>query len=483
MSLFELFLTAVYIAALLIWEFVHTNNLDPSFWSNKAVHIAAAQLPLLPALSSKNNVIGWLTGIGHEKLNVLHRIVARCILVLIWVHLWGRWKIGFTGVDDIASHGWIQLGVVAGITYTLAIVLSIRPIRAYWYEVFHVLHVVLIFVFILTAYLHASEPGFGTYVWPTWVVWGFDRVFRLSRHIALNVVLKPQHTEGTLSLVTPDSLRLHVTRRLPLGWRPGQHVFLTFPTIATMPFETHPFTIASIPSATEGSEKQLTFYIRGRKGLTQKLVEQATDKDGVKVPVSVEGPYGAPPNLAPYATSILVAGGTGVSYTLPLLLDLVKQSRDGTALTKRIVFIWILRNEDHLEWIASALADAQACAPPSLTLDINVFVTSKRDATPTVPVSPHKADGSESPSREEDSKKSPEAAELGGLTPLYGRPDMRDLLQGVLRDAEGPVSIDVSGPAGLVKDVRGTLASLVTSVKDVLKGGPTIHFHAETFTL
>ncbi|TFY77429.1 hypothetical protein EWM64_g6580, partial [Hericium alpestre] len=143
MSVFEVFISMIYMSALLIWEFVHTNNLDPDFWSNKAAHIAAAQLPLLPALSSKNNVIGWLTGVGHEKLNVLHRVVARCILVLIWVHLWGRHRIGFTGVDDISVFGWQQLGLTAGTTYTLMVVLSIRPIRKISYESFYLVHVIL----------------------------------------------------------------------------------------------------------------------------------------------------------------------------------------------------------------------------------------------------------------------------------------------------------------------------------------------------
>jgi ferric-chelate reductase len=78
MSLLEAFITLVYLAILLIHDFVHSmqililnkpsqlipshtysaQNLDPLFWSNRAGHIAASQIPLLPALSSKNNIIG-----------------------------------------------------------------------------------------------------------------------------------------------------------------------------------------------------------------------------------------------------------------------------------------------------------------------------------------------------------------------------------------------------------------------------------------
>lgn len=149
--------------------------------------------------------------------------------------------------------------------------------------------------------------SFGYYVWPTWVVWGFDRLIRLARALILNVFYKPAHAEGTLSLVTPDSLRLTLTRRVPFGWRPGQHVFLAFPSVATVPFEAHPFTIANVSAS---GEQELAFFIRAREGLTQRLVERVAgaEKEGVKVPVLVDGPYGLPPNLAPYTTAIFVAG-------------------------------------------------------------------------------------------------------------------------------------------------------------------------------
>ncbi|TFY72984.1 hypothetical protein EVG20_g10 [Dentipellis fragilis] len=465
MSLFELFVTAIYMSALLIWEFVHTNNLDPAFWSNKAAHMAAVQLPLLPALSAKNNVIGFLTGVGHEK-----------VFTPLTLEMY---RVGFTGVDDIAANGWQQLGVAAGTTYTLMIILSIRPIRQASYETFYFVHVTLAFVFVLMAYLHASEPGFGYYIYPVWVVWGFERLFRLGRYIVINFILRPKHSEASLSLVTSDSLRLTLYRRFPIGWRPGQHVFLAFPTLSNVPVESHPFTIANIPDENLGEEQRLTFIIKGREGLTQKLLQQATEKDGIRIPVFVDGPYGAPPNLAPYATCILIAGGTGVSYTLPLLLDLVRQVRDGKALAKKIVFIWAVRNEEYIDWISSLLAAALSSAPSSLAIDINLYVTDTRAA-----VASHQAQASDTPSSPgEKSEKSQESVEVGNFLPLRGRPNVAELLAGELSIAEGPVSVNVSGPATLAKAVRLSLADVATATIDVLRGGPTVYFHAEHFTL
>lgn len=161
-----------------------------------------------------------------------------------------------------------------------------------------------IFCFLLT---QLANFRFSYYIWPTWVVWGFERLFRLARYLTLNVFLRPSHSKARLSLISSDSLRLTLTRRIPLGWMPGQHVFLAFPTVSNVPLESHPFTIANIPKEGEG-EQELVFIIRGREGLTKRLVERAAEKDGVKIPVFLDGPYGNPTNLRPHTTCVLIAG-------------------------------------------------------------------------------------------------------------------------------------------------------------------------------
>ena len=48
--------------------------------------IAVALMPWIVALSSKVNFISILTGIGHERLNVLHRWLAYICLILSIIH-------------------------------------------------------------------------------------------------------------------------------------------------------------------------------------------------------------------------------------------------------------------------------------------------------------------------------------------------------------------------------------------------------------
>lgn len=113
------------------------------------------------------------------------------------------------------------------------------------------------------------------------------------------------------------------------------------PGVSTIPFEAHPFTIASIDSVggetqgevapksdkdslaeTKSHWKELVFYINAHGGFTKKLSEAAQKCEKVKV--FVDGPYGKSPDLTEYDTSVLIASGSGVSFTLPLLLDSIR---------------------------------------------------------------------------------------------------------------------------------------------------------------
>lgn len=113
---------------------------------------------------------------------------------------------------------------------------------------------------------------------------------------------------GKLDLHTPDSVLLTVKSHIPWGWRPGQHVFLAIPAVSGLPLESHPFTIACIPNEDgEAATQELTFIIQRRNGFTKRLVAHARAGES-QLPVFVDGPYGHPPDLAPYKTCILIAG-------------------------------------------------------------------------------------------------------------------------------------------------------------------------------
>lgn len=187
--------------------------------------------------------------------------------------------------------------------------------------------------------------SYGDYIWPALVVWAFDRVLRTVWLMWNNRFGVSKHySTATVELISSDTVRLTLRRRF--NWRPGQHAYVILPTISSLPTEAHPFTIASIPQSVDGqdnsTDREVVFLIRGRDGFTGRLREYASAGGVRSVPALVDGPYGCPPDLSKYTTCVLVAGwsrhlilrmllinlripgGSGVSYILPLFLDVVR---------------------------------------------------------------------------------------------------------------------------------------------------------------
>jgi len=68
--------------------------------SLRSTLLSMAQLPLIILLAGKNNFIGLVTGVSYERLNVLHRWVARGLFLTATIH-------GFAQI-----YGWSRFGLV-----------------------------------------------------------------------------------------------------------------------------------------------------------------------------------------------------------------------------------------------------------------------------------------------------------------------------------------------------------------------------------
>lgn len=108
-SLSVLFIVATAVVFTVLYCFVP----QPLYWQSirygspplavRAGMIAVAMMPWIVALSMKANFISMLTGIGHERLNVLHRWLAYLCLLLSLVH-----TVPFY-VQPVWEHGGIEL--------------------------------------------------------------------------------------------------------------------------------------------------------------------------------------------------------------------------------------------------------------------------------------------------------------------------------------------------------------------------------------
>ncbi|KAJ3540668.1 hypothetical protein NM688_g6196 [Phlebia brevispora] len=495
MTLLEVLLTSLYLMAVLIWEFVNTQDLVIKQWANRAGHIAASQFPLIVGLSSKNNAIEVLTGVSHEKLNLMHRAVSRVMLLMVWIHWWAR---VYINAASTVSQTWRTLGVVAGVIQTVMTIISIAPIRKRFYEFFFITHVILVFVFLVTTYLHCASPGFGYYIWPCWLIWGIDRVCRWLRYIILSNFHAPNKTPAELELVNQDTIRITVRRWVPFGWRGGQHMFLAFPTLG--PIESHPFTIATLPDA-DGKQKEMVWIVRARDGFTKRLRDHLVDKDGAcRAPVFLDGPYGTPPDITPFDTCVFIAGGSGVTYTMPRMREVIDFAAAGKACATRIVWIWAVRHYSHISWLDTELRKAVSLVPTGVELSVLIYVTtgasSGGSSTQTLHNHAGHAAHDSDPEKEAecDEKSSVEVVDspttmidpslnIKDVTVVSGRPDLRKLLEDAVTTSTGPVSVDVSGPTPLVTSVRSILSSSFASPMAVLRGTPTVQLNVENFTM
>ncbi|KDQ18799.1 hypothetical protein BOTBODRAFT_126641 [Botryobasidium botryosum FD-172 SS1] len=536
MCLSEMVFIIVYIIALLTWCFVGTRNLDPLYYANRASNLAASQIPLIVALAGKNNIISFLTGVGPEKLNVLHRASARATLVLIWVHAFGRREIGLVGEDSI-HLGFIHWGITGITAFSFAALLSVRKIRNLAYEAFLITHIILIFIFMLAVCLHA--PSNIHRVWPGFLVWGLDRLCRAVRFFFLNqlwlsVVPRVQSDASnvTLKKLSADTvcLTLRLGRRVPWAWSAGQHFYLVIPSVSRFPLESHPFTAASIPYALGGSlsdEKELVFIIRARDGFTKRLLERAAEQDcaastspalpALDLKAYVDGPYGYPPSWALYDTCILIAGGSGITYTLSMLLDLIHCAQKGTSAVRHIVFLWVIRDIEQVNWIRDTLTAALEHAPQSLTIELRIHVTQAQRNGLTPAISEKEADmdiekqgypnvleKSETPARHHDRTSPAGSSNVSIKSATYknnslpaskddyglphakivsGRPDIEGLLREEVESAHGSVGVDVCGPLALVQSVRKALSSDIAGPVGVLQGKPAVTLHVVRVSL
>ncbi|KAI0774134.1 hypothetical protein C8Q74DRAFT_811244 [Fomes fomentarius] len=534
----------MYLGGCLIWTFVpadgwaYPTSILPRTWGYRAGKLTANQLPFMVLLAMKNNPISWLTGIGHERLNLIHRGVSRCYFPFVWLHLVGMY---YRAPAKLLNSGWKAAGLVGCITFNVIIFASFKGIRQRFYEMFYVSHVALSITLLVAINVHLTGHDYTSLIWGMWAIWGLDRVLRASRHIH-NLITRPFKLNANVSVVSEDGLRISIRRKIWGGWRGGQHAFLAFPTLG---LQSHPFTVASIfegdgkkkEESTEAGgqaegddDPELIFFVRVKNGQTRKLADLARD-GSYELPALIDGPYGCPEDIRPFTTCIFIAGGSGITYALSRMHQLLKDVRASNACAQRVVFVWAVRTEAEYEGLAVDLAKAASAAPKSLSLSIDVHLTNTvggPDGVPTLekdedeldlekgatvprlshskrssssnysepnlkgakgqqPSTSHSEGAAESETPElTGSESNPDlksAQAQTGIRRRYGRPNVYKILEEEIAASRGTVAVDVSGPDELVSVVRNALCAPFVGPIAVLKGAPTVMLCVEQFRL
>lgn len=420
--------------------------------------MAVALTPLLIALSGKANIITLLTGIGHEKLNIIHRWVGWMTFVLSVAH-----TVPFI-VAPLRDGGYAALhkqfykhgAFEASLLFCLAswtdplteqkytgvpplailfgvLVLSLPWIRHRVYEVFYHLHVWLAVTYVGLMFWHAGAEGDSwAYLWATiaaWLASILARAFWFTR--PTNVMASPWAVGMPITArpLPGGVTRLEILAPPAFTWRPGQHIYLRIPQLGL--FDNHPFTIGcAMPTQTTADEKPdapptLSLYVNTHAGFTRRLHGHLASSPDPQLDGWIEGPYGGHDRdvAVHYDNVLLVAGGSGISATLPWLEHFAARMRAGPrSRTAHVKLVWSVRESAAVRWVADDLARLDLA---SLASKVDVVVHVTRDG---IPGGVADASSAECSYREKDP-----ATPLPGNTATFrrGRMDMTALSAGL----------------------------------------------------
>ncbi|KAI0640857.1 iron reductase [Trametes meyenii] len=360
---------------------------------NRAGFLALAQFPVVFLFGTKNSILSLLLGPGHgyEKLNYIHRWAGRGIFIgsavhgAIWINNHLVYGLPILGQQKETS------GVAAFGVLCILVLTSFRPIRRFFYQWFFVVHVLGYVAFFITICYHTIYAA--PWIFPPLAFYGFDMLLRLFRYRIKDATLVPVDNNMTL---------IHV-HDCDGGWVAGQHVRLRV-FFSGRVFESHPLTIVNAPASSScipGSALTLVARVRGdwTRAINQfatkeqERISEKGEQPGVPVQVMIDGPYGGSSiDLGDYESVLLVAGGSGATFTLGLLDDIVarcvKLGRRNGEKTRRIEFAWCIRSYGCIQWFAPMLMEiANTVAGTSLDLHVSIFVTClcNPEAVPAIP--------------------------------------------------------------------------------------------------
>lgn len=465
-------------------------------WSDRIGVLAYALTPLSVMLSSRESILSLITGVPYQSFNFLHRWLGYVIFLQSSLHTiaWCIVEIRLYQPQPSVGLEWIQQtymvwGIVAMLLLTLLVGLSTPwGIRMTGYEFFRKSHYVLAMVYVGACWGHWKNLK--CFLIPSLIFWLMDRGFRIMRTAYLHYHHLPSGGMGfraAQATITrfPDSehgdiLRFDLENNQD-PWAIGQHYYLCF-TEGSI-WQSHPFTPLNDPIVEKGTVKH-SYIMRAKKGETKKLAELAEKKlqnGEANTSVIMTGAYGESimENIEPETNIVCVAGGTGITYVLPILLRL---ARSPVSQDRKIELIWAIRHAHDAEWVREEL-DILRQARKALNLKIRLYAT--RDTLSNSQQNLEKG-GQEEPAHEikqtgSSSSSSSDAGcdcgtdvpvrKIGGGTIDEERhPNLPKLINDFVAETiRGPTAVIASGPGGMISDLR-TIVAGCNSGSKVWKG-------------
>jgi ferredoxin-NADP reductase len=345
----------------------------------RAAWVSVTQLPLIYLLGGKINLVSMITGISYERLNWLHRWIARTLFLTVIVHwsfFFREWWIADFVQLELEMMPMVKYGFGSWAVLGWMVITGFGYFRQLSYEVYVLQHIASFTVLLWLIYSHV--PAYATY--NVWLSIAFIALDRGSRTLFL--ILRNTHLRRSIGGSRPiyvigyranlgaiaDGYVLITIRNVGFSWKAGQHIFISIPFCGIL--QAHPFTISNLPD----ESREARFVVKAHSGFTQKLLRYANLHQGQDVRAFVTPAYGSPPlDIVERSDSlILMATSTGASFIVPILQHVVQNANS----IRRIRFNWVVRDLSHLEWFSKDItAAAEKASAIGVDVSIQAFVT------------------------------------------------------------------------------------------------------------
>lgn len=237
----------------------------------------------------------------------------------------------------------VSFGLVGLVAADVLLLFSVGFWRRRFYNTFLFAHILGIIFLPIGLALHM--PGTVPWIVAAVGIYGFDHLTRVFKTRISTATLRPIPELGMTRIEIPH---------LNAGWRPGQHVRLRVLSLSSSFSilswaEIHPFTVASV------SGDGLTLMVKKAGDWSNRLYSMATESDAIysgdggsatKVTAWIEGPYGGVGNtmMDSYSGAVFLVGGSGITFALSSITDLVQKDLQRSSRLKVIHLVWCVQD-------------------------------------------------------------------------------------------------------------------------------------------
>ena len=234
--------------------------------------------------------------------------------------------VSFAQVDLLFVIGtqYQRFGIAAGLMMLIIAVTSRLLIRRS-YEIFYIMHVLLVVAILVTLYFHRPWIKTRTSV-IVFICAGLFILDKLTR-----IIKYACFSRGTTATIVPlanGSTRITLNRSVP-GTKAGSHAFLWLPRIQAL--QSHPCTMVSADP--------VSFILKARDGFTKDLNRHASTLTDMITPATIDSAYGVVPSFEKYDRVLLIAGGSGATWAIAVTMDLLSRG-----LPNMLELVWVIRD-------------------------------------------------------------------------------------------------------------------------------------------